>query len=540
MRTQQKRQNMDRKILEILAAGDGIKAVCKKFPVGKDRVRNIREKGIEFGYLSACGKRAGPRMIPPMPENVFPNLVDRRWQKSSEADVALLGRKDWITERMVGGWSPITIFEELSLGEVGRSSFYRFLHRHDLYRIHRNIHTLVAPIVHSAGEALIMDWGKIRDVVDTSTGEIKTLWAFVGVMGFSRYMMVRLVWTNSVAVTTDAIESMLQELGGVPGRITSDNPKCFSIKADKYDPILNPCFERLGHHYGFRIECLPPQDPKKKGKVERMVPYVRRLFEAHPAEWVSLEKAQEYMDKKCVIANERRHGTTQLKPVEIFLTEEATTLKKLPTRSYEKEEIAYATVRKDGFVRFSNKYYAVADEWIGKECVVLGSEHRVSIFAIGNLIETYDRISGKHETHAIQEHLRKPWQKIEENNQGYLNKAKRIGPNAEAMVRGLIMRSSGFIDTRIIWGLLSLDKKYENALIEEACGAAYEIGKLSSRYVEKIILDLMKQKHLKETLLGVQHKATKYTGSVSQYSQFVGEILKIEVKVGPEDKSTIH
>ncbi len=36
----------------------------------------------------------------------------------------------------------------------------------------------------------------------------------------------------------DAIESMLQEIGGVPRKLTSDNPKCFATKADKYDPKL--------------------------------------------------------------------------------------------------------------------------------------------------------------------------------------------------------------------------------------------------------------------------------------------------------------
>jgi transposase len=126
-------------------------------------------------------------------------------------------------------------------------------------------------------------------------------------------MMIRLVWTNSVDITMDAIEGMLQELGGVPRKLTSDNPKCFAIKADKHDPTLNPSFERLASHYDFRIECLPPQDPKKKGKVERMMPYARRIFEAFNTDNFQLEKAQEYINKKCVIANERRHGTTDLK-----------------------------------------------------------------------------------------------------------------------------------------------------------------------------------------------------------------------------------
>jgi len=41
-------------------------------------------------------------------------------------------------------------------------------------------------------------------------------------------------------------------------------------------------------HYQVQMECLPPRDPQKKGKVERMMPYVRRLFQAH-GEWQGIE-----------------------------------------------------------------------------------------------------------------------------------------------------------------------------------------------------------------------------------------------------------
>jgi hypothetical protein len=335
----------------------------------------------------------------------------------------------------------------------------------------------------------------------------------------------------------DAIESMLREIGGVPRRVTSDNPKCFAIKADKYDPILNPSFERLAHHYQFRIECLPPADPKKKGKVERLVPYARRIFEAYPQDWTSIETAQKYMDKKCVIANERRHGTTCLKPIEIFLTEEAGTLRELPSLAYEKEEMTYATVRRDGFARFSNKYYAVADQFIEKEVVILGSKSRISIFANGNLIETYDRIKDQHQSHIIADHLKKPWQKVEENNKHYLDKAKRMGASVEAVIRVLVLRSEGFIDTRIIWGILSLDKKYSNDLIDQACAEAYRISRFSSKYVEKVILDLMKSKHLLETKEKHVHQKTKFT-STNQYGQYVSEIFQ-EVKVELHEETKI-
>lgn len=536
MKAQLWRQNMDRKILEKLAEGAGVKSTCRHFKVGKDRVRTVRAKGIEFQYLNAEGKGFGVVKIPPAPENIFPIFLDGRNLKTSIADGILLEKKDWIIDRLTAQWSPITIFEELNNSEVSRSSFYRFISRHELDKINKNIRKVSAPIIHTPGEALILDWGKIKDVLDKTTGEVRTLWAFVGVMGFSRYMMVRLVWTNSVDVTMDAIESMLQELGGVPRRITSDNPKCFSIKADKYDPILNPSFERLAHHYGFRIECLPPQDPQKKGKVERMIPYGRRIFEAFNTDNFQLENAQEYINKKCSIANERRHGTTDLKPIEMFLTEEAGQLKPLPGTSYEKEEIAYPVVRKDGFIRFANKYYAVADGYIDKESVVLGSKSRVCIYINGALVETYDRIIDKNKTHAIQDHLQKPWQKVEENNKGYIHQARRIGPHCEALIKALILRGEGFVDTRILWGVLSLEKKkYPADLIDQACGEAYRIGRFSSRYVEKIILDLLKQKHLKEKLENNKPVPTKYTSQGGEYSRHVESLMGKKT-----DPTTIH
>lgn len=394
---------------------------------------------------------------------------------------------------------------------------------------------VTGPIIHTPGEALILDWGKIKDVFDKTTGELRTLWAFVGVMGFSRYLMIRLVWTNSVDITMDAIESMLREVGGVPRKVTSDNPKCFATKADKYEPTLNPAFERLASHYGFRIECLPPRDPKKKGKVERMIPYARRLFEAFNCEEFLLERAQRYIDEKSVIANERRHGTTDLKPVEVFLTAEVDQLRALPVLGYEKEEIAYPIVRKDGFVRFANKYYAVSDEYIGKEAVVLGSKLRVSIYIGGTLVETYDRISDKYQTHAIQPHLQKPWQKVEENNKGYISHARRIGPNCEAVVKGLILRGDGFVDTRILWGILALEKKqYPLELIDQACGDAYRLGRFSSKFIERIILETLKKNHLTEDHARPSPRPTKYAGQGNEYSRHIENITN--KKINP----TVH
>ena len=214
MRPLTRRRILDRMILERLSLGRGVEKICLELHVGKQRVRDVRVRAIEAGYLDASGHKPGPENPPPAPLPLFSDPLDGRSERSSDQDKILLTHVDWIRERLMAGWKPITVFEELegaATHAISRSGFYRFLDRYDLQRLSRadRMPSLIAPIVHAPGEALILDWGKVRDVVDPATQTKRTLWAFVGVLGNSRYMMVRLVWTNDVSTTCAAIESML-------------------------------------------------------------------------------------------------------------------------------------------------------------------------------------------------------------------------------------------------------------------------------------------------------------------------------------------
>lgn len=474
---------MEYRIVELLILKRGVKSICRELKVGKDRVREVRVKARACGYLDG-------KPMPMPPEALFAGDIATAVGAVSDADKLLSDRLEWIRERLVAGWHAVTIFEELGNSEVSRSAFYRFFQRHELFKFKKKYHApeLVAPIIHSPGEALILDWGKLCDVYEEETGRVRTLWAFVGVLGYSRYMMVRLVWTNDVATTLPAIESMLREMGGVAGKVTTDNPKCFALKADVYDPLLNPAFQRFSAHYHFTIECLPPRQPKKKGKVERLMPFVRRLFEAYDREnWQGLAHAQEYMNRKVGIANERRHGTTCQKPVLVFREKEASHLKPLPALAFERCEVSYPIVRRDNLARVMNKYYAVPECFVSKEMTALITDTQVTLYHEGKFIESYERLTHPDEIYAIKEHLQKPWQKIKENNRHYLDQAKAIGPNTSRLVENILIQGNGFVDTRKIWGILSLEKKYERTAIDWAAAIALEMGRLSSRFVEEMV-----------------------------------------------------
>lgn len=483
MKCRTRKRMIDRKIVEYLLQGKSGREIVKTLRIGDRKVQKIKALAEHYGYLN------GSNPVPVFPEGLFPDGPEKKHSHPSEADQLLLAKKDWIVERLEAKWHPITIFEELGLS-IGRSSFYRFLHRHEIIQMGDRSQSRVIPeIVHNPGEALLLDWGKLRDVVDPQTGKKRTLWAFVGVLGFSRYMMVRLVWSNDTHQTLLAIESMLREMGGAPIRITSDNPKCFALEASNYEPILNPIFERFSAHYGILIECLPPADPQKKGKVERPMPYVRRLYEAHGEAWHGLQESQDYLNRKVSIANERRHGTTRMKPFEQLLSVESEHLKKLPPLSYSPEEFAETYVRKDGHVRFSNKYYSVPEQLIGQSVTILANSAQVSLYHQGKLIEVHQRLAGDNplKSKSTKEHHKKPFERDLLDHTEYRKRAQIIGPQCAELIVQLLNQGQGFLDTRKVWGILSLDKTHSKEAINQACQEALRIGSYSYQTVKRLL-----------------------------------------------------
>jgi hypothetical protein len=199
---------------------------------------------------------------------------------------------------------------------------------------------------------------------------------------------------------------------------------------------------------------------------------------------MGLEESQAYMDKKLAIANDRRHGTTLRRPREVFVQEEAKALKSLPALAYEIERFAEATVRQDGHVRFDNKYYSLDEIYKGREVLILGSTQQVSIYYQGKLLEVHARITDPNQTKSTKPQHLKPWERAIEDDSFYRKRAQALGPHVDEMVLKLLAHGQGFIDTRKVWGILSLDKSYRPDQIDVACGKALELGTLGFRAVK--------------------------------------------------------
>ena len=148
----------------------------------------------------------------------------------------------------------------------------------------------------------------------------------------------------------------------------------------------------------------------------------------------------------------------------------------------------------------------------GKKFLLLEGERQVEIFFKGNLIETHQVVKSAHQAKSTKKHHLKPHEQIMQDNDRLLEKAKKIGDQTEEMIRSILMRGRGYVDTRSVWGILSLDKDYGKEQINKACRYALECEQLGYQSVMRFINVMPKEEKLIEKSAG-----NKFTRDPSEY-----------------------
>src|SRR5690606_28729103 len=120
------------------------------------------------------------------------------------------------------------------------------------------------------GHQAQMDWGEYR------LGR-KKVYAFVGVLGYSRWLYLEYVESMRAEVLVDCHRRMLGDFGGVPREILYDNMKTVVTHRDAYGRgrhRFHDAIWSLAAECGYRPKLCRPARPQTKGKVERAIDYI--------------------------------------------------------------------------------------------------------------------------------------------------------------------------------------------------------------------------------------------------------------------------
>ena len=228
------------------------------------------------------------------------------------------------------------------------------------------------------GEELQVDFGLGAPIVEVG-GKTRRTWLFRAVLSHSRKGYSEVVLRQDTETFLRVLENAVRYFGGVPQLLNFDNLKAAVVKADWYDPAMNPKLADFCRHYGMTPMPCRSYTPQHKGKVERGVGYAKgnalkgRTFASLIAQNAHLLHWEEH------VADKRVHGTTRRQVAAMF-EEERKALGPLPASVYESYQEGRRKVHRDCFVEVDKAYYEAPPEYIGRLLWVRWDGRMVRLF----------------------------------------------------------------------------------------------------------------------------------------------------------------
>jgi len=346
--------------------------------------------------------------------------------------------------------------------------------------------------VHPAGERLFVDYaGHTVEVVDGGTGELRAVQVFVAVLGASNYTYAEASWTQTLPDWIGSHVRALEFLGGVPRQIVPDNLRAGVLRANWYEPGINPTYRDMAAHYGTAILPTRVRKPRDKAKVEVGVQVVERwiLARLRNQRFFSLAELNAAIAVLVTDLNARPMRRLAVSRGQLFEELDRPALSPLPAEAYVYAEWRIRRVSLDYHVDVDGHYYSVPHRLLREQIEARITARTVELFHKGERVAVHQRggARGRHTT--LAEHMPRAHRRHAEWTIERIRKeAETIGA-ATATLVDVILRNrphpeQGF---RACLGILRLVRTYNRDRVEAACARGLEIGARSYGSVQSIL-----------------------------------------------------
>jgi transposase len=213
------------------------------------------------------------------------------------------------------------------------------------------------------GKQAQVDWSECGRFT-WAEGHGVTIHAFVMVLSYSRKMFVHFTTSMKMAELLRCHRLAFEYFGGWTAHILYDNMKQIRTGPGQ----LNEQFVDFAEHYGFVVKTHRAYRPRTKGKVERVMDYLKDNFLAGRT-FESLDdlnaQAHHWLEHT---ANARVHGTTGKIPNEQWPLETLTPLHSRPV--FEAVRAVKRSVNNEAMVHYHGSRYSVPPTYAGQTVMV--------------------------------------------------------------------------------------------------------------------------------------------------------------------------
>ena len=446
-------------IIALYAQGKSIRWIARELRVHRKTVR---------GYLEGAEVRSKCNT-----ESTAGNGASGDGAKCTISTLGRSGRRSlceehsqWILERVEQGLTAQRIYQDLR-SELSFNGSYQAVKRF-VRALKAKEPERVWRMEVQAGEEAQVDFGLGAPVVQAD-GVRRRTWVFRIVLSYSRKAYSESVMRQDTETFLRCLENGFRHFGGVPQSLNLDNLKAAVLKADWFDPDINPKLAAFARHYGVVILPCRPRTPEHKGKVENSVGYVKknglaaRTFESVASQNEFLRQWEQ------TIAYVRIHGTTKRQVLQVF-AEEKPSLRPLPDSLFPSFKEAQRCVHRDGYVEVEKAYYEAAPEYIGTQIWVRWDGREVRLFNQRmEPIRVHRRLEAGRFSQALG--IGGGQGTLQANLDYWQKRASELGTSCQQWSQGLVQRR-GLEALRSLMGLVSLLDKASHRSLNKACAEA--------------------------------------------------------------------
>jgi transposase len=477
-----------RQVIHRMRQGQSDRAIAKDKLMGRSKCASVREVAQEQGWLDAG----------PLPDDQQLAELFEAPRAVNPTQVSLtVPHEDKIESWVDQGIQATTIYRALS-EQFGFDGSYSSVRR-KVREIRAKNPQASCVLEFDPAEAAQVDFGTGPTFTDVFThAQVKT-WVFVMTLCFSRHMYAEIVTDQKADTWLGCHRRAFEFFNGVPTKLIIDNPKCAITRACYTDPEVQRSYGELAEGYGFVISPCPPGDPRKKGRVESGVKYVKNNF-MPLRKFRTLPDANEQLTRWVMgTAGNRIHGTTHQKPLTMFAETERPLLNKLPDVAVQIATWTRVKLHGNCHVQFEKAYYSAPFRRVHQELWLKATDTTVSLYKDLELVATHRRLKRAGERSTVDEHM--PPEALAykmQDPQWCLKQAEEIGSDCHRMIRRLFEHRV-LDNLRAAQGIISLGKKYGPARLEAACTRALFFDNVRYRAVKTILQKGLDQEPLTES-----------------------------------------
>jgi transposase len=479
-----------REVLRLWLAGEGVRATERLVGFDRKTVRRYVDAAVRLGLVREGGdEQLTDVFIGLVVEAVRPHRTDGH----GEAWRVLMGNHDAIAAWVADDLTAVKIHELLARRgvEVPCRTVQRYVA--DVCGRTWGRAATVRIVDGEPGDELQIDFGRMGLMFDPATGRNRVVHALVFTACFSRHCFVWLTHRQTTEAVIAGCEAAWAFFGGVFATLIPDNMSAVVDAADAIEPRLNQAFVEYAQARGFKVDPARVRSPQDKPRVERQVQFVRGSFFAGE-DFIDLADAQRRAEQWCrQRAGLRVHGTTQLRPAEVFAAEEAPRLRSAPTAVYDVPVYATAKVHRDHHIEVARSLYSVPGALIGARVEVRADRSLVRIFHRGQLVKVHPRQEpGRRSTDPADLPSQKTVYAMRDLDRLRAMAAEH-GPAIGAYATALLDIPLPWTKMRQVYALVGLAKKWGPVRVNTACASALEheqvnvglIGRMLERGTEE-------------------------------------------------------